>query len=278
MGDTCHGSLHHSFAKGMALPQTALLSLDASHKQFIELPFQLGYTWFIEHDFSMEGLMKSLSVVEDAAVPSSSPFSDLTRLPRDHPLRVQSLNRAVDCLQEIILALTTTSSCCWSPERVFVFGYSCGASLAAELALDRAKRKLPALGGVIAVAGGATPIIQRDDDYCLNSPFNINEVTLTPLLIIAGSKDTSFTSSDARLSAKMYDQLLSISGNKEDTAGDESKENDMVRLFIKQGKKHDMIRSKEEMEHVMQFFAKRLVRRMVHMEEQGWKEVSASVS
>ena len=264
MGDSCRGSLCNSFAKGMQLPQTALLSLDASlilkcndsqrqgeHLGFVELPFDLGYTWFLEHDLSMDGLMKSLSVSQQG---NNSLFSDLIRLSYSNSTRIKSLKRAVDIIQMVIDSLTDT----WSTDRMFLFGYSCGASLAAEVSCERALNKMPKMGGAIAVAGG--PSLQQNS---FRRKEEYNDCGVTPLLIIAGSKDTSFPVSRANECVRIYNIMPHNQSNNVPRA----------QVYVKKGKEHDMIRSKDEMDQVMKFFAKHLVRRMIEFEKQGFEEV-----
>ena len=50
-------------------------------------------------------------------------------------------------------------------------------------------------------------------------------------------------------------------------------EPNLVKTFVQQGKKHGMIHQKEETKFMMEFFADKLVRRMIAME--GFTEVSS---
>lgn len=257
MGDT-HHSLHE-FARKIQLPQTAILSLDAclvlkgGKGKFVVLPLDVGFTWFSEHDLSVDALMRGLAH-------ENSSLLDLPQLSPTSQVRQNSLQVAISSIRHVSLALEKE----WSTKHIFVFGYSCGASLAAEAALDRANRNLSPWGGIVCVAGGVkaegrpSNTKRRADANC------------TPVLIISGSDDNIFTPLDVRTASKMYDHMLAESLSNCSTGKDEES---IVRVFCKKSKRHDMIRSREEVEAMMQFFAKRLVRRMMGMEEQGWIQV-----
>jgi predicted esterase len=229
----------------MKLPQTATLSLSASMKMelpdsslslpksnsnstFVELPFGLGYTWFEEMDYQVTGDV----------------------LKNDHPRRLQSLGDATFAIDVLLSSLTdhsTDESSYWIPERVFLFGFSAGACLAMETCRLWKRRRNIALGGAICIGGGikteSLPVClavnnRGDDQY-----------EFTDVLIITGSKDVVYSQEEALKSKSCYD----YDGSK-------------VQIHIQQDKGHGMIESREEMQVLMEFLSKRLVRRMCSME------------
>jgi predicted esterase len=234
-----------SLGRQIKLPQTATLSLSASMKMklppslmqssssssssFVELPFGLGYTWFEEMDYKLTGEV----------------------LTNDHPQRITSLRHAVKSLDILLSSLTDQNNeSSWIPERIFLFGFSSGACLAMELCrLWKLKRRMP-FGGCICIAGGIKTISLTDsnsDTSTATSPQESQNQQFTDVLIITGSKDTTFTPKEAQKTKSYYD---------------ESK----VKIHIQEGKGHGMIRSRQEMQVVMEFLSKRLVRRMASME------------
>eukprot|EP00985_Skeletonema_marinoi_P030346 scaffold31682_cov212-Skeletonema_marinoi.AAC.14 len=230
----------------MKLPQTATLSLSASMKMnlpdssqskssnstFVELPFGLGYTWFEEMDYQVTGDV----------------------LPNDHPRRLQSLSHAVLAMNALLSSLTDHSSnvsSYWIPERIFLFGFSAGACLAMELCrLWKLRRNVP-LGGAICIGGG---IKTESLPGCVAVNYNgdDDQHKFTDVLIITGSKDTVYSQKMAAQTTSIYD------GSK-------------VQTHVQQGKGHGMIGSREEMQTVMEFLSKRLVRRMSSMEDMSEK-------
>jgi predicted esterase len=230
----------------MKLPQTATLSLSASMKMnlpdssqskssnstFVELPFGLGYTWFEEMDYQVTGDV----------------------LPNDHPRRLQSLSHAVLAMNALLSSLTDHSSnesSYWIPERIFLFGFSAGACLAMEICrLWKLRRNVP-LGGAICIGGG---IKSESLPGCVAVNYNgdDDQHKFTDVLIITGSKDTVYSQKMAAQTTSIYD------GSK-------------VQTHVQQGKGHGMIGSREEMQTVMEFLSKRLVRRMSSMEDMSEK-------
>ena len=285
----------------MQLPQTATLSLSASiavptttlnnddydsstttkrsgnnggstptststSSSFVSLPFGLGSTWFEEMDYQVTGEI----------------------LPKNHPRRLSSLSRAVTMLDLILCSLTTTTTghcnnddddavteetkttttsertttmMGWIPERIFLFGFSAGACLAMEVCrmrmMNHAGRRMP-LGGAICIAGG---IRTKDEVHQRKCPDSTTTTTTrqrqqqqqqnqaTDVLIITGSNDAQYPKEAATLSKQFYHHHPS-----------------KVTIHIQSGKGHAMIGSKEEMQVVMEFLSKRLVKRMVSME------------
>ena len=248
------GDNHFPFDKlfqTMKLPQTASLSLSASMKMalpdssslqsnsksnstFMQLPFGLGHTWFEEMDYQMTG----------------------DTLPNDHPSRLQSLGHAVSAMNVLLSSLTDHSnndSSYWLPERIFLFGFSAGACLAMETCrLWKLRRHVP-LGGAICVGGGiktaSLPGCAAAND---NNDGDDGHNVFTDVLILTGSKDTAYSQEDARKAKSFYN-------------------GSNVKIHVQQGKGHGMIGSREEMQVVMEFLSKRLVRRMPSMEDMSKK-------
>ena len=239
------GDNHVPFDKlgqSMKLPQTATLSLSASMKMelpdtsrqsnssttFIELPFGLGFTWFEEMDYQLTGDV----------------------LANDHPRRLNSLGCATSAMVVLLSSLTdkfAPESSYWIPERVFLFGFSAGACLAMESCrLWRSQRRVP-LGGAICIGGGIKT--ESLPGYvAANSCCDDEKHKCTDVLLITGSNDTVFSHKQALISKCFYDSTK-------------------VQIYNKHGKGHGMIESREEMQIVMEFLSKRLVRRMPSMED-----------
>ena len=231
-------TLSLSASMKMALPNSSsLLSKSKSNSTFVQLPFGLGHTWFEEMDYEVTG----------------------DTLPNDHPRRLQSLGHAVSAMNILLSSLTDHSnneSSYWLPERIFLFGFSAGACLAMETCrLWKLRRHVP-LGGAICVGGGiksaslpgCVPVNDSNND-------NVDDGrnAFTDVLILTGSKDTVYSQEDARKTKPFY--------------GDGSK----VHIHVQQRKGHGMIGSREEMQAVMEFLSKRLVRRMPSMEDMSKK-------
>ena len=141
------GDSHRPFdtlAKTMSLPQTATLSLNARICG-IELPFNLGYSWFHEQDYYGTGDM----------------------LLRNDAIRNASLQHAVQFLHELIKRLHSA----WIPERIFLLGYGAGATLAMEVC--RLWTSQQPLGGAICV------------DVGLGEITNLGHLPNTPILFLS---------------------------------------------------------------------------------------------
>ncbi len=236
---------YSALGQKMQLPQTAILSLGASlslnlsseynapvnlSSKFVELPFDLGYTWFEEMDYEFTG----------------------EQLPNDHPRRLKSLKHALDFLELILCSLTgindtnheefASESTTWIPERIFLFGFSAGGSLAMEMCRMWMTAGRSPLGGSICVAGG----IQTEMELLGVTKSNHQSMP-TDVLIIAGERDETYPKETALLSKQFY-------------------HSSHVQLHVQKGKGHSMIGSKDEMQLIMEFLSKRLVRRLVSME------------
>jgi predicted esterase len=218
-GDS-HGP-YDKLAQTMALPQTAALSLSASCPGFTELPFQLGYTWFQEMDYT-----------------TGSPLS------RDHAMRQSSLLSATQRLCDFIQGLTQQ----WIPERIFLLGYGSGATVAMTTCQYWCQNcKKPALGGAVCVGGGD----------CLSSiPITINKTCgsnerasqASPILLVVGGNDAGFPPSVAKTIQSKYMHDCG-SGNEQ-----------LVQIHVQPNKAQSMISSEEESKAVMEFLAPKLVR------------------
>ena len=243
-GDTHHA--YSSLGRKMELPQTAILSLGASlsldlsyeslsadtSSKFVELPFDLGHTWFKEMDYELTGEI----------------------LPRDHQHRLKSLRHALDLLELILSSLTGANddkhegayeSISWVPERIFLFGFSAGACLAMEICrMWMNSGRLP-LGGAICIAGGI-----RTELELLGIPISNERNKPTDVLIITGDNDETYPKQAALLSKQLYHPSH-------------------VQLHVQKGKGHSMIGSKDEMQLIMEFLSQRLVRRFVSMESRS---------
>jgi len=261
----------------MELPQTATLSLSASispnnlHESskngnngnttsesmpskssfFVELPFGLGYTWFEEMDYASTGEV----------------------LPKEHPRRLKTLKHAVELMDALLCSLTgihseggnnddysTTTTTTWIPERIFLFGFSAGACLVMETCRIWMNAGRMALGGAICISGGIQTKENLPGRISTNAATDNSESSTTmqqknnqptDVLIITGSNDIQYSKRDAQLSKECYHASSS-----------------KVQVHVQRGKGHAMIDSKEEMQAVMHFLSKRLVRRMVSMEGQ----------
>ena len=230
------------FAKRMNLPQTASLSIHASscNNGFTTLPFNLGNTWFEEMDYAVTG---------DA-------------LDKADPRRIASLSSAIDKLIKILESLYTHDDPRegWMPERIFLFGYSAGASLVMETCLRLVKQKERKLGGAVCVAGGIQCEIPSEEQgkAVANSKVNNNSFEgPTPILAIVGSNDLHFPPGAARRASTLY--------SNSSTAKMRPIIEPMpaaVTIFVKDGKGPAMISSADEMRSIMEFMAKRLVREM----------------
>ncbi|KAJ7481602.1 Alpha/Beta hydrolase protein [Mycena latifolia] len=111
------GDTHVPFSKlarQLRLPQTAVLALRAPEQ--VPFLYEESYAWFASFD--------ALGELLTNPDPSS----------------------ALDLLARVLAHLT--ADCAWPPERIHLFGFAQGGSLAAELALRQ-----PTLGSVVSVCG-----------------------------------------------------------------------------------------------------------------------------
>jgi len=228
-------SAYDRLGKSMSLPQTAVLSISASiPDMFVSIPFDLGHTWFEEVDYFQTGMA----------------------LPSNHPRRLRSLKSAVASLKAILSLLVKDNG--WLPERIILFGFSCGACLAMETALDillsdgdSTLSPSRPLGGAICVAGGVKINHKRTKDKETKGTSSINS---TPILVVVGSNDPSFPPMQAKESKAIYDTL---------SHGKKSN----VLIYTKKDKGHTMISSAEEMRAIMTFLSTKLVKRMTGLED-----------
>jgi len=229
----------HELSRRMQLPQTASLSIHASScdNGFTTLPFNLGSSWFEEMDYG----------TGDA-------------LPNNHCRRVRSLSAAAGRLIEILHSLFAVDdeglNEGWNPERIFLFGYSSGACLVMETCLRMVINAERPLGGGICVAGGVKcelPLDASKDSALVNEG-------CTSILLIVGSDDSAFPPPAARRALEIYHDACKSSIGTSMHGLDSSA--DPVTIYIKKGKGHTMVNSKEEMRSIMEFFSQRLVREM----------------
>ena len=239
------GDTHLPFdnlGKRMELPQTATLSLSASislnlpdggRGSFVQLPFGLGHTWFQEMDYTTGD-----------------------KLSPNNTKRLTSLKHALKVLDPLICSLIGIQSdsnekrpsdvkddTTWIPERIFLFGFSSGACLAMEFARMWAIAGRMPLGGAICICGGI-----HDNVESLGTSRKTDKKEPTDVLIITGDDDYP---------KKVAEQNKQLYGSSK------------VQIYNKKGRGNGMVNSKEEMQVVMEFLSKRLVRRMVSMEGQS---------
>ena len=225
----------------MQLPQTATLSLSASSSfnsddgddnsssKLVQLPFDLGYTWFEEMDYNTG-----------------------ETLSKNHTRRLSSLLHAVVLIEKLLCSLIIDcgdDDDGWIPERIFLFGFSSGACLVMELCRKWVMHEgRMSLGGAICIAGGVhNETVELKGKNGNNTKQQTQQ--LTDALIITGDKDTTYTREDAEVSRQMYGSSK-------------------VQVHIQKGKGHSMIGSRGEMQVIMEFLSKRLVRQMPSMESQ----------
>ena len=226
------GDTHIPFSnlgKRMELPQTATLSLSASIS--LNLPEE-GRGSFVQLPF---GLGHTWYQEMD--------FITGDKLSTSNTKRLTSLKHALKILDPLICSLIgidTDDDCddCWIPERIFLFGFSSGACLAMEFCRMWAKSGRMPLGGAICICGGIH--IDQKTDKKSKEP--------TDVLIITGDDD--YPKDVAEQNKQLYDSSK-------------------VQIYTKKGRGNGMIDSKEEMQVIMEFLSKRLVRRMTSMEGQS---------
>lgn len=242
----------HTFAKKMNLPQTATLSINANAMGggFVTLPFSLGHTWFEEMDYQNTG--DTLKLDDDRRLSSLKCASDRIDQFIIDELIFQEHKDGNDDNQDQKGKLNPL----WLPERIFLLGYSAGASIVMNICYNRAQQGKRPLGGAICIAGGGLKGRIKEFKACNNEHKKKNE--WTPILLIGGEKDETYPINTLQEDANLYNV---------------SNESNLVKVFVQPGKKHGMIHQQEETKCMMEFFADKLVRRMVAME--GFTEVSS---
>jgi len=174
---------YHDLAKKMNLPQTATLSIHSSAfgEGFVKLPFDLGYTWFNQMNYSNGEKLSS----------------------KDHELTLSLQNAVV----KINLLIDTLINDGWLAERIFLFGFSAGACLVMHICEHRLKHDELALGGAICVAGG---LIQYDD--VVNQTDHVQkQKDCTKLLVFGGTHDETFDVGAAETSVREYNKCAGFS-------------------------------------------------------------------
>ncbi|TMW58038.1 hypothetical protein Poli38472_013512 [Pythium oligandrum] len=159
-----------------------------------------------------------------------------------HARRSQSLQEARKTLWHFLEILRDIYN--WPLDRIFLFGFSQGACMAFDLVMTRSCR----LGGVVLIAGGAIqgPHLSRDG-YSEPSEHE------TPVLLISGSRDDQYPPSMVHLSEQHFTHKYK------------------KRLWTRHTmpKRHEMIASRDEMQHVMMFFSEHLYLRNIALEERS---------
>lgn len=160
------GDTHVPFdklARTMALPQTSTLSLSA--KDYENLPFDLGCTWFQEMDYATG--------------------TQLSEAKQRYNLQVAA-TKLCAVMEELSLEQH------WIiPERIFFLGFGAGAALAMQLCGLWSERGHVPFGGAICVAGG----VVMD---------GTTTTTTAPILLMVGEKDDAFPPNRARLVKEHY--------------------------------------------------------------------------
>jgi len=204
------GDTHLPFDKmgqTMKLPQTATLAI--SSLRFHTLPLGLGHTWFQEMDYATG-----------------------ETLPADHPVRRSSIDAAVSRFAELLNLLLDHH---WMvAERIFFIGYGAGACLIMEFCQSWSQNARLPFGGGICVGGGNS-----------GGPSKGFKSLGTPILLVCGEHDETFTAIMAHQAKDGYEQACG---------------NGLVEIHTQPNKKTGMISSENEMRAVMAFLAPRLVR------------------
>jgi predicted esterase len=152
-------------------------------------------------------------------------------LPETHPVRRYSLQAAATKINIILKQLILEEQ--WIiPERVFFLGYGAGAALAVQSCVMWCEQGHSPLGGAVCVAGGASLL---DDD----EPIDADKAT-TPILLMVGEKDEYFSPANAERLQQLYGES--------------------VEIYIEPNKGQGMIQNQSEMQRVMEFLSRRLVR------------------
>jgi predicted esterase len=199
------------FAQSIKLPQTATLALSAMGPIGGEcLPFQLGYTWFQEMEYTTG------TRLVDSQIQSN---------------RIHAAEKVCNVLHAMIVQEG------WIyPEQVFFFGYGTGAALAMQVCCMWSSFQgiqIP-LGGAICVGGGI-----EVSAFTTSHPQNAK----TPVLLMVGGKDESFPPTQA-ISLQRQSATSNID----------------IDIYIEPDKGQSMVQSKAEIQKIMEFFSRRLVR------------------
>ena len=222
----------HNLGRQMELPQTATLSLSASIS--LNLP-NGGRGSFVELPF---GFGHSWYQEMD--------YTTGDKLSTNNTKRLASLRHALKILDPLICSLigidtdgeVDNTDNNWIPERIFLFGFSSGACLAMEFCRMWAKSGRMQLGCAICICGGFH--IDQKTDKKSKEP--------TDVLVITGDDD--YPKDIAEQNKQLYGSSK-------------------VQIYSKKGRGNAMVNSKEEMQVIMEFLSKRLVRRMISMESQS---------
>ncbi len=167
--------------------------------------------------------------------------------------RLSSLENASDKIDRLIDEIISSDQ--WIAERIFLLGFSAGACVAMNLCYNRSQRGKRALGGAVCIKGGLYGHMNNSKDCN-------KRMEHTPILLMGGECDENYTVGMLNKDAALYKNGACRSS-------------DLVRSFIQPGKGHYMVNQKEEIRCIMEFFADKMIRRMIAME--GFSEVSGFV-
>ena len=263
---------YDKLAQRMELPQTATLAISARRYQplvyNLEQHCENYYTWFDREGNEEDGGDEPLE---------SSSGSKQQQQQRRQPRQGLSLQNAARKLTKVLQQLIVTEQ--WIiPERVFLFGYGDGATLAMQVCecwahenpsfasqIDehhpvstgggRGQQQQPLqsvspLGGAICVAGGSSNttkenVVHSDQRHQQRQSF-VQRPIKTPILLVVGEHDESFPPEQATKIQALYGKAS-------------------VEVYIAPNKGQGMIQSESEMYKVMEFLSQRLVRISTNM-------------
>lgn len=160
--------------------------------------------------------------------------------------RLKSMRTATILLDKVIEVMCKSYG--WTRDRVHVLGFSQGGTLALDLALRSCGPRR--LGSVVAISASLLPeflmqeLKEEDKDVACGG-------ACTSVLITHGSQDNVVSKKEVRATRDFI-----------------SKIHPSVQVGLQFfNKEHCMVKSKEEMEHLMRFWSQHLHRRMVNMEK-----------
>jgi predicted esterase len=204
------------FAKNMALPQTAYLSLRAPRPLF-----DLGYEWYDSFD-------------EEGALMVNS------------PMRLMELARVRQSFQGMFTSLI--EKCQWSYSNIILLGFSQGATVALDIALNW-ENNIP-LAGVIAISDS---IVDEAIQECKEKSKSINNAkVMAPIFITHGSEDDTVPLERAREKKNFLIEQLG---------------KDKI-VWKEYRKGHQMISSEKEAKELMEFIAPKIKVRSIALEQQ----------
>lgn len=160
--------------------------------------------------------------------------------------RLKSMRTATVLLDKVIEVMCKSYG--WTRDRVHVLGFSQGGTLALDLALRSCGPRR--LGSVVAISASLLPELLMQEPKEMDKDVACGGAC-TSVLITHGSQDNVLPRKDVQATR---DFILKI--------------HPPVQVGLQFfNKEHCMVKSKEEMEHLMRFWSQHLHRRMVNMEE-----------